>query len=202
MASIFNTVEVNTGRVARVLNFVASSNNFYVALGKSTSWDGSFGLNVNDINPPKPLVDATTLPEPILYKKVEIAAPASRTVLCQEFNTNTNSLSSIILVQQSLTEQNYAIFDPSEVVNPDGSFAKEPELVYVKVDILGTDYNASEWRASALFTKLFLQDGVTEGLSIYQPNQVKGGLLHHLTYNTPVERKDDKVHQFEYLINV
>jgi len=202
MASIFNTVEVNTGRVARVLNFVSTSDDFYVALGKPTDWDGSFGLNVSDVNPPEPPVEATTLPEPIIYKKVEVAAPASRTVLCQEFNTNTDALSSIILVQQSLTEQNYAIFDPSEVVNPDGSFAKEPELVYVKVDILGTDYAADEWRASALFTKLFLEDGVTEGLSLYQPSQVKGGLLHHLTYNTPVERTDDKIHKFEYLINV
>lgn len=202
MASIFNTVEVNTGRVARVLNFVESSDDFYVALGKPTDWDGSFGLNINDSNPPEPPVDAVTLPEPIVYKKVEVAAPASRTVLCQEFNTNVDALSSIILVQQSLTEQNYAIFDPSEVVNPDGSFAKEPELVYIKVDILGTDYAADEWRASALFTKLFLEDGVPTGQTLYQPSQVKGGLLHHLTYNTPVERTDDKIHKFEYLINV
>jgi len=202
MASIFNTIEVNTGRVARVLNFVASSDDFYVAIGKSTDWDSSFGLNVNDANPPEPTVESTSIPEPIIYKKVEVAAPASRTVLCQEFNSNVETLSSIILVQQSLTEQNYALFDPAEVVNEDGSFAKEPELVYVKVDILGTDYAADEWRASALFTKLFLEDGVTKGLSVYQPNQVKGGLLHHLTFNTPVERTDDKVHKFEYLINV
>ena len=202
MASIFNTIEVNTGRVARILNFVASSDDFYVALGKPTSWDSSFGLNVNDANPPEPTVDAVSLPEPIIYKRVSIAAPASRTVLCQEFNSNVETLSSIILVQQSLTEQNYALFDPLDVVNSDGSFAKEPELVYVSVDILGTDYTTEEWRASALFTKLFLEDGVTEGLSTYQPNQVKGGLLHHLTFNTPVERTDDKVHKFEYLINV
>ena len=202
MASIVNTTEVNTGKVVRILNFVESADDFYVAIGKSTAWDGSFGLNVSDINPPVPPVDATTLPDPIIYKKVDVAGPASRITLCQDFNENTETLSSIILVQQTLTQQNYAVFDPNDIVNEDGSFNKEPEFVYITVDILGTDYAVDEWRSSALFTKLFLEDGVPEGAAIYQPNQVKGGLLHHLTYNTPVEREDDKIHKFEYLINL
>ena len=210
MASIFNTIEVITGRTARILNFLESADEFYIAIGKDTPWDGSFGLNISDINPPEPPIDATMILDPIIYKKLDIGTPGSTAVVkaasinsqCSEITSNEEVVSAVVLVQQTIAQQNYTLFDAADIVNDDGTFSKNPDFVYVSGEILGTDYTASNWRSSALYTKLFLEDGVPTGQIIYTPNQVKGGLLHHLTYNTPVERQDDKRHKFEYLITV
>lgn len=212
MASIFNTVEVNTGRVARIINFLSSSTDFFIAIGKSTPWDNSFGVNVSDINPPSPAPSETQIIEPIIYKRIRLSAggdpnfqakAASRSAACSDFQLNEEELSSQVLVQETLTQQNYSLYTVDDLIDPvTGQFIRNPEFVYVSGQIIGEDYNADQWRASALYTKLFLAPGVNSNLEIYTPNQVTGGLLHHLTYNTPVEREDGKIHKFEYLINV
>ncbi len=212
MASIFNTVEVNTGRVARIINFLDSAEDFFIAIGRPNPWDSSFGLNVSDINPPSPSINATQIIDPIIYKRIRLstggqsefqAKAASRSAACSDFQQNEDPLSSQILVQETLTQQNYTLYTVDDIVDPvTGEFTRNPEFVYVSGQILGEDYEADEWRASALYTKLFFADGVNTNLDIYTPNQVVGGLLHHLTYNTPVERQDGKIHKFEYLINV
>ena len=72
MASIFNTIEVNTGRVARIINFLNTAEDFFIAIGKPTPWDSSFGLNVSDINPPSPNINATEILDPIIYKRIRL----------------------------------------------------------------------------------------------------------------------------------
>lgn len=212
MTSIFNTVEVNTGRVARILNFLKSADDFFIAIGKSTPWDASFGLNISDTNPPTPSVNTTQILDPIVYKRIRLstagssdfqAKAASRSAACSDFQNNQDNLSAQVLVQETLAQQNYTLYNQEELVDPiTGAFIKNPEFVYISGVILGEDYTANQWRASALYTKLFFAPGVNDQLEIYTPNQVVGGLLHHLTYNTPVDRQDGKIHKFEYLINV
>lgn len=212
MASIFNTVEVNTGKVARIINFLNSAEDFFIAIGKSTPWDSSFGVNVSDLNPPSPTVNETSIIEPIIYKRIRLstggessfqAKAASRSAACSDFERNEEELSSRVLVQETLTQQNYSLYTVNDLIDPStGRFLRNPEFVYISGEILGEEYEADNWRASALYTKLFFAPGVDPNLDIYTPNQVSAGLLHHLTYNTPVERQDGKIHKFEYLINV
>lgn len=213
MASIFNTATTISGRVARILNFVNSGTDFFVGIGKPTPWDASFGVNVSDINPPLPLATTLTLPEPIIYKRVKCVAPASTVSICFNAdspinitncsNTNFNiDQNAEVLVKESFTEQNYILHDPNTIVNTGNSFNILPEFVYVQAEILGEDYAVDGWRASALYTKLYLADGVPDNLEIYSPNQVTGGLIQQITYNTLVEREDSKIHRLEYIINV
>lgn len=209
MASVFNTIEVNTGRVARIVNFLSSSSEFFIAIGKSTPWEGSFGLNITDQNPPVPTINTTQLLEPILYKRIKIGitgtsivSAASKQSHCSDYNSNQQALSSITLVEQSIAEQNFNFYAVEDIVNNDGSFSKNPEFIYIQATILDTEYVEDSWRACALYTKLFLNDGVSNNLPVYTPSQVKGGLLHHITYNTPVLRQTGKNHKFEYIINV
>lgn len=209
MASIFNTIEVNTGRIARIINFLSSSSEFFIAIGKSTPWDSSFGLNINDNNPPFPLETVTNVIEPILYKRIQIgvsansiASAAARQSNCSDFQPNQEVLSSSVLVQQSITQQNFTFYTLDELINSNGNYNYSPEFVYIKGSILDIDYTESSWRVSGLYTKLFLNQGVSPNLSIYLPSQVQGGLLHHVTYNSPVLRQANKQHNFEYIINV
>lgn len=212
MTTIFNTSNSNAGRVARILNFVSQGTEFYVAIGKPTPWDSSFGQGVTDINPPTPSESSLTLPEPILYKKVKCVAPATKSLICIDplqatstqfcdidFNVPANSE---VLVQESAIEQSYTIIDPSTIQIINGEYNITPELIYVQAEILGSEYNTVGWRSSALFTELFLEDGIAQGLDSYLPSQVTGGILQKLTYNTLVERQTTKTHRFEYLINV
>lgn len=209
MASIFNTVEVNTGRVNRIINFLQSSSEFFIGIGKPTIWDSTFGLNISDINPPIPLENSKHLIEPIIYKRIQIGVgsnsiitPATNQAHCSDYNNNNQILSNTILVNQSPSNQNFTFFALEDLINNEGDYVYNPEFVYIQGEINDTEYNTESWRCSGLFTKLFLNTGIPNNLSIYTPDQVKSGHLHHLTYNTPVLRQSGKTHNFEYIIYV
>lgn len=209
MTTIFNTVEVNTGRVARIINFLQSSSEFFIAIGRNTPWDNSFGLNISDTNPPTPLNSEKGILDPIIYKRIQIgvgansiAAAASTQAQCSDYNNNTPILSSTNLIQQSTATQNLTFYALEDLVNNEGQHLRNPEFIYISGEILDTEYNTETWRVSGLYTKLFLNVGVSTNLQIYTPSQVKGGLLHHLTYSSPVYRQSGKKHKFEYIITV
>jgi hypothetical protein len=209
MTTIFNTVEVSTGRVNRIINFLQSSPEFFIAIGKSTPWDSSYGLNISDTNPPFPLESAKQILEPIIYKRIRIgvgstniiSAAANRAQCLQ--NTNIPLLSSTSLVEQSPATENFTFFALEDLLNNEGTdYINNPEFIYIQGEITDLDYTTDSWRSSALYTKLFFNTGVPTNLNIYTPDQVKSGLLHHLTYNSPVLRQPGKIHSFEYIINV
>jgi hypothetical protein len=209
MTSIFNTSEVITGRVNRIINFLNSSSEFFIAIGKPTPWDNSFGLSISDINPPFPNEDEKEIIEPIIYKRIQIgvgsnsiASAASNKLQCSDFNNNIDILGSTVLVNQSPATQNFTFYSLQDLINNNGQYKNYPEFIYIQGEISDTDYTTNDWRVSALYTKLFFNTGVPTNLSIYTPSQVKGGLLHYLTYNTPVLRQSGKAHNFEYIINV
>jgi hypothetical protein len=208
MSTIFNTIEVTTGRVARIINFLESSPEFFIAIGKSTPWNQTYGLNINDNNPPFPLDSQLEILEPILYKRIKIgvgadsvASAASMQNQCQE-NTNDEVLSSVNLIEQSAAQNNLTFFSLQDLKNNQDNRIHKPEFIYIQGEILDTDYTNDSWRCSALYTKLFLQPNVPTTLELYTPQQVKGGLLHHVTYNSPVLRQVGKTHKFEYIITV
>lgn len=213
MASIFNTSTTISGKVSRILNFVESGKDFYVGIGKPTPWDTSFGTNVSEVNPPSPTNKTLMLPEPIMYKKVKCVAPASRVATCTSFSEERNKrvcqdtsfntpLNSEVLIKESFAERNYILYDPDEITIKGNTFNIFPEFVYIQAEISGEEYLADGWRCSGLFTKLFLSENTTPNQEIYLPNQVEGGLIQQITYNTFIERDDSKQHRFEYLINL
>lgn len=209
MASIFNTIEVTTGRIHRIINFLESTSEFFIAIGKSTEWESSYGLNITDNNPPFPLEYQKEIIEPILYKRIEIGVGASSIAAaaryknsCSDFDINAEVLSSNTLIQESPSTKNLLFYSLNELKNAEGMFLQTPEFIYIQGEIKDTEYLVDSWRASALYTKLFFQPNVPNNLPIYTANEVKGGLLHHLTYNSPVLRQVGKNHKFEYIINV
>jgi hypothetical protein len=209
MTTIFNTVEVSTGRVNRIINFLQSSPEFFIAIGKNTPWDSSYGFNISDTNPPFPLENSKEILEPIIYKRIRIGvgstniiSAASNKAQCLQ-NDNTSILSSTNLVEQSPATENFTFYALEDLINSQGdAYINNPEFIYIQGEITDLDYNSTNWRCSALYTKLFLNTGVPTNLNIYTPDQVKGGFLHHLTYNSPVLRQPGKIHSFEYIINV
>lgn len=202
MPTIFNVANTIAGRVTRILNFLDTADEIYVGIGRSAPWDQSFGNGVNDLNPPRPSVNLINIPDPIIYKKATIVAPAIRSLLNPEFNQNIDPLTSTILVQQSINEQNFAIIDPNDIINESGEYNVLPEFVYIVTEIDSNDYEELEWRAMGLFTRIFLADGVPEGSQVYTNNQVTGGIIQLATFNSPVERDDGVIHKFEFLINL
>lgn len=209
MASIFNTVEVNTGRVNRIINFLQSSSEFFIAIGKPTPWDSTFGLNISDTNPPFPLQTEKEIIDPIIYKRIQIGVGSNSIVSaaadqahCSDFNNNNLILSNNVLINQSPATQNFTFFALQDLIDSDGNYVYNPEFVYIQGEISDLDYNADSWRCSALFTKLFFKAGVPNNLSTYTADQITNGNLHHLTYNTPVLRQSGKIHNFEYIIHV
>jgi hypothetical protein len=208
MTTIFNTNEVITGRVNRIINFLNSSSEFFIAIGKSTPWDSTYGLNISDTNPPFPNQNVKEILEPIVYKRIQIGvgansivSAASNKLQCSDFNNNEEVLSSTSLINQSPATQNFTFYSLQDLIT-NTYYKNYPEFVYVQGEINNTEYNETSWRCSGLYTKLFLKSNVPNNLTIYTPSQVQGGLLHYITYNSPVLNQSGKTHNFEYIINV
>ena len=206
MSSIFNTVNTVNGRVERILNFLNSAEEFYVGLGKHSPWNSTYGENISDINPPFPGESLLFIPEPIIYKRIDLAAPATRASVCldeleNDFEIN-SSANPKILHQESFAEKNFIFHDKAQIKQVEGNYNVLPELIYLQTTIKSTDYLKSGWRASALFTKLYLNEEVPLEQDLYTPDQVKTGLIHQITFNSFIPREVDKDHRFEYLIVV
>lgn len=206
MTTIFNTVETASGKANRIVNFLnglLDKEVIYIGLGKPTPWTTKFGFNVSDINPPIPTKSQDFLPEPIIYVRAK-AGPAVKKVACDELDPieNVAAATAEILVEQSMFDTEYQYIDFDSMFFEDGSFRILPQFVYVKGEIAGDIYTANSWRASGLFSKLVLEEGVIPGQQIYTPNQVKSAVLNQVTFNSPVLREESKTHSFEYLINL
>ena len=206
MTSIFNTVETASGKANRIINFLSNLNNkqdVYIALGKPTPWTTKFGLNVSDINPPTPSLLQDTLPEPIVYVKAK-AGPAVKKIAFDSLEPifNVAAATAEVLVEQSFNDTEYQYLDYDSLFFEDGSYRILPQFLYITGRIAGENYTEDSWRASALFTNLKLAEGVAENKNIYLPEEVTGGIINQITFNTPVLREDSKSHTFEYLINL
>lgn len=213
MTTIFNTIETASGKAYRIMNFLDGLQNnprasstqkvVYIAIGKPTPWTNTFGLNVSDINPPRPFKSTTEIPEPIVYVRA-LAGPAIRKRACDDLEPldNIAATSSERLVEQSMSDLEYQYLELDNIFLEDGTFRILPEYVYIKGEIRSEDYTEDSWRASGLYTGLILEDGVLSNKELYLPSEIKGGILSQVTYSSPILREESKTHTFEYLVNL
>ena len=206
MTSIFNTTETAFGKASRIMNFLNNLEDnevVYIAIGKPTPWTSKYGLGVSDLNPPTPLKSQEVLPEPIIYVRAK-AGPAVKKLACDSAEPfdNVATATAEVLVEQSFYDREYQYLNIDSLYKEDKTFRIPPQYVYITGTIKGVDYQTDTWRASALFTNLILEEGVPNKKAIYTPDEVKGGVLNQITFNTPVCREEAKTHTFEYLINL
>lgn len=200
MTAIFNISSTPNGRVAKILDFIARKDNFYIAIGRESPWGPQDGLNIDDLNPPIPTGDEILFDNPIIYKKVDIVTPVIIGKTCLDIDLNSTSVNGTIVANTSAEKG--LVFTPEQnIVLTDGDYLPKPNAVFISASFMETDYTAAGFRSAAFFSSIQLDNGITEGLTIYQPNEVVNGVLDWITFNTPVLRDSNKEHKIELIIN-
>lgn len=196
---IFKTVNNSAGVTNRILNFLAYANNFFVCIGKPTPWTGDiWGMNVSDTNPPIPDESIVSIPEPIIYKRVQRALPALHNTACAELVIDpTQSLS-----PTSLTEKTFSLIDPNTIYETDGSLRIIPTYLYISTTIEYEDYEVDSFRAIGFYTNVTFKSGVDTSKLVYTPSEIKTSAVHWTSFSTPVLRAANKDHHLEFLMQL
>jgi hypothetical protein len=185
--SIFNYSFSNVGRLDRLLTLVNSD--FYLAIAKSTSWDSTWGDNVDDTNPPFPQPKESTIPEILLYKKpfyqtlaVESQCGVIEFTNCGE---SINTPKKLTLIDLSVTTQ-----ETLELI--------APTHIYFKVDLTSGDLalnNIESFRVASLIRNPTFTN---PGFIRYLPSDlVSSGVVYWTTYFTPIISTVNKTTTFE-----
>lgn len=200
MSSIFNIAITPNGRVAKILDFIARKDEFYFAIGRETPWGPGDGLNIDDLNPPVPTGNETVFENAIIYKKAEIAVPVIKGTTCLDLDLDTAPTNGLVLVNTS-TEQGLIYVEENDIVLTDGNYFPKPNAVYVATSVEETDYAAAAFRTSGFFSSIQLETAITEGLDIYQPNEVASGVLDWVSFHSPIPRDSNKTHTIGLIIS-
>ncbi len=195
---IFKTVNSDAGTTKRILTFLENAENFFIGIGKSTEWTQTWGKEVSDENPPEPKSNLTEIPEPIIYKRLEKAAPALRNTACAELNLNlADSLSTT-----NIKDNSFSIVDPDTIYNSDGSLRVFPTYLYLSSKILYADYNATSFRTIGFYTNVKFNPNVNPNKLVYLPEEIKTSALHWVSFNTPIVRAESKEHIIQFLMKI
>lgn len=164
-------------RIDRAMDFFNKSGTMYVCLGKQTAWQASDYGNVTppadmDDNPPAPNPDATSVLEPIGYKKISGVYFVT---------TYTNG-------QTVPSGQQVINFGSTQWLTVDSSLAFSQAVTNIEwhVDIAGTDFPAGPYRQIALFSGLQTANGVDSSLQLLTPSQVSNPGILQMLHNIPI----------------
>lgn len=199
--SIFNTANISSGTTNRIITFLKNTTNYFVAIGKPTSWSSKDGIGISDINPPIPRQEITNIPEIIVYKRVTKIIPALLNKACYDVDFDANLNTDKVITQENLGNNSYSLIPVEKLYESDGYTLRVfPTHLYISTKVDNTDYTENSFRAIGFYTNLTFNSGVANNKLIYKPSEVKHGYLNWASYSTPVERLDRKVHNIEFLI--
>lgn len=187
MAEIFNYQITPFGK-AHFLKQFLTEHNFFFAFGKSTSWDSSWGVGVNDTNPPATDFNLG-IPEPFIYKQAlaaNLVVPAN----CDAAESKSTF---------TFEGESWSFLDHSNLTI-DQLSKLSPQHFFMSVDLDVEDFIASSFRAVGLYVDLQIKTGVSSQV-FYTPDQVENpGVLYWLSYNTPILKRLDKKVKVEILL--
>lgn len=163
--------------VDRAMDFFNKANNLWICLGKQTSWQASDYGNVQapsdmDDNPPSPDPTATSVIEPIGYKKI-----AAMYFVTPYINGQT-----VPVGQQVIS------YGSSQWLTVDSSLAYEQVLTTLEwdIDIFSTDFPSGPFRQIGLFSNLQMASGVDTNLEVLTPSQVSNPGYLEMLDNRPI----------------
>ena len=176
MTTIINYVTTSRGRAKEVIDFI-NANEFFIAYGKTSAWDSSYGVGINDTNPPAPTDATVEIEETFLLKEALRVQPAitSNCIIDTQLVCNSTTFDFQLVDLENSTEA--AIYNTNF------------EYLYIQGELEPTDdgFVNTEYRATGLFLNPTFN--VPSGAVIYTPAEVDDyGLLHSVTYSTPVIR--------------
>jgi hypothetical protein len=187
MADIFNYQITPFGK-AHFLKQFLTEHTFYFAFGKSSSWDLSWGVDIDDTNPPKSNYKLG-IPEPFVYKQAlaaNLVVPAN----CDSVESKSTF---------TFEGESWSFLDHTKLTI-DQLSTLSPQHFFMSVDLDVEDFIQPSFRAVGLYVDLQLKSGVSNQV-IYTPDQVENpGILYWLSYNTPIVKRLDKKVKVDILL--
>ncbi len=183
MPDLFKLQVTDAGKAERLIQ-VLTNNRFYFAFGKSTAWDSTWGVGINDANPPTPASNLTSVAEPFIYKAARVVLPAVESgcgVLDFQYCSSVTSAG-----------KKYQVLRPD--LDLESLIKINPRYGYFEVSLLQEDFlNNPDFRIMGLFTNPVLLNGDPATGLTYNPNQLlKTGTLSSVIYGTPTFPDPDK----------
>jgi len=178
--SIFKFNEPLSIRNEFILNYL-NKNEFFIVLGKTSSWDDTWGDNTNDSNPPLPSLYLDKIPEPFIYKRCEVVNPIIESS-CKAGDLSFNECDKFELNGKIWIEIDYK---NEEFIR---SLEYKIRNYIVKVDITELELvGINKFRALGLLINPILEEGVSSNLITYRVDQIKeAGQLKLVSFFTPI----------------
>lgn len=147
------TMIPSISRTGRAVDF-ANNTNIWIGLGRTTAWD-------DEENPPTPSSSATTLDEPVLYKKANV-------VMVEE-----DSAEGTILVYQGEILKKYSTIATSSAITAGIS------SVYVTTTFFDTDFESPSitYRQTGIFSSLIAAEGYSADTTLTPDKVEYAGVL-------------------------
>lgn len=188
--NIFRFTTAKTARPAIYLGI--SKMPLYVAFGKTTAWDASWGPGINDTNPPVPEETATSIPEVFVYKKIKSVRPA---IPRPEGEVTFD-------VCNEVGMQDWVVFD-MERTSVDLLADVEVNHVVVEVELEQPEFFGNTFRAMGLYVDPQLRSGVSSEQIFYRSSDiVRPGNAVIISYCTPVVPQVNRKAVIKFLLAV
>lgn len=170
----------NISKVSKLKCFIETAENLYISLGKDTPWP-------NDSNPPQPNSNIVDIIEPLLFKK------PNKLLLANETNCG----------ETKILGKYWNLYLSEEVNQVGNTYEPLPTHIYISCDLDPEELLADTFRVIGLHTNVVLQPEVNPYLLSYPNSFIKDkGLLHWVSYMTPIERLNNAFPQVEILLSL
>ena len=162
-------------------------NEFFIAFGKTSAWDTSWGEDVSEENPPLPNNNLNDIPNPFIFKRCKFVNPIVETSCNSSgfsFNTcNIFEAQDIEWVELDYTDTDLINLVPFKIRN------------YVaRVELTDLEFTVDSFRAAGLYLNPTLKSGVSSNLLTYTPDQLENyGTLKLVSFFTPIFNNDQIV---------
>jgi hypothetical protein len=167
-------------KVSKLKCFINNSKDIYISIGKDTPWP-------NDTNPPQPSNTVIDILEPLLFKK------PNKLLLASETNCG----------EIKILGKYWNLFLPEEVIKVGNTFEPLPTHIYISCDLDPEELLANSFRVIGLHTEVKLEPEANPYQMSYPISLIKDmGLLHWVSYMTPIERLDNAFPQVEILLDI
>lgn len=177
MPAVFKSNNTNLSKIDKLLYLVNST--YFFGIGKDTTWNTSWGDDVNEENPPMPEFNIDNLPDIKLYKK-----PYYQTLAVEsqcgtvEFDSCGTSEGSKKLTLINL-----------ETTNRDTLNAISPDYLYFKIEIEENDLtfaNIQNFRVAGLYKNITFTN--SKRIRYLPTSVVNQGILYWASYFTPIQK--------------
>ena len=181
-----NTI-TESRKISALWSLIKYSSNFFFSLGKPDPWgfnDNYFGYT--DEKPPTADNNLRSIPDPIIYKRVEDIKLAKKSACGDTF----------------IQGENWTLYNKESIewINGEPSFI--PSHLYISTRLHPDEILTNSFRIIGFHSDVRLRKSlVNPNKLVFPPSEIEdSGILHWVMFSSPIYKKDNKLPSIELLL--